>query len=73
MNLAFFTQLIWKSSKFIGFAWAKSKTNRLYVVANYSLAGNFPGEYLANVLPPIHDDNNDESERFAIEVAKQSE
>jgi hypothetical protein len=47
---------VWKASKFVGFAWARSKSNRLYVVANYSLSGNFPRQYLTNVLPPLTGD-----------------
>ncbi|GIX76097.1 golgi-associated plant pathogenesis-related protein 1 [Caerostris extrusa] len=47
-----FTQVIWKDSKRMGVAWAKSKTGKILVVANYEPAGNFVGRFTENVPPP---------------------
>ncbi|GIX80528.1 golgi-associated plant pathogenesis-related protein 1 [Caerostris darwini] len=47
-----FTQVIWKDSKRMGVAWAKSKTGKILVVANYEPAGNFVGRFSENVPPP---------------------
>jgi len=47
-----FTQVVWKSSEKLGIALAKSKTNKIIVVANYDPPGNFAGKYAENVLPP---------------------
>lgn len=45
-----FTQVIWKSSEKLGIAYA-STSSGTYVVANYNPAGNFLGDYPANVMP----------------------
>ncbi|XP_054713043.1 uncharacterized protein LOC129222554 isoform X2 [Uloborus diversus] len=47
-----FTQVIWKASKQMGVAWAKSKTGKILVVANYDPPGNFVGKFSDNVPPP---------------------
>lgn len=47
-----FTQLIWKSSEYLGVAVARSSAGTIYLVANYSPAGNFVGSYVENV-PPV--------------------
>nr|XP_023020881.1 uncharacterized protein LOC111509384 isoform X2 [Leptinotarsa decemlineata]XP_023020882.1 uncharacterized protein LOC111509384 isoform X2 [Leptinotarsa decemlineata]XP_023020883.1 uncharacterized protein LOC111509384 isoform X2 [Leptinotarsa decemlineata]XP_023020884.1 uncharacterized protein LOC111509384 isoform X2 [Leptinotarsa decemlineata]XP_023020885.1 uncharacterized protein LOC111509384 isoform X2 [Leptinotarsa decemlineata]XP_023020886.1 uncharacterized protein LOC111509384 isoform len=47
-----FSQVIWKSSEFLGVGVAKNSQNSIYVVANYSPAGNFVGHYVENV-PPV--------------------
>ncbi|KFM74772.1 hypothetical protein X975_11890, partial [Stegodyphus mimosarum] len=47
-----FTQVIWKESKHMGVAWARSKTGKILVVANYDPAGNFIGKFSENVPPP---------------------
>ena len=44
-----FTQLIWKSTKEVGFGVA-NKGNTYYVVANYFPAGNVKGQFATNVL-----------------------
>lgn len=49
-----FTQVIWKSSELLGVGVAKNRHGRIYVVANYSPAGNFVGDYVENV-PPLLD------------------
>lgn len=46
-----FTQVIWKSSELLGVGVAKNRHGRIYVVANYSPAGNFVGDYVENVPP----------------------
>ncbi|XP_066258178.1 uncharacterized protein [Euwallacea similis] len=47
-----FTQVIWKSSKYVGVGVAKSREGSIYVVANYSPAGNFVGHFQEN-CPPV--------------------
>ncbi|KAG5897860.1 hypothetical protein JTB14_024894 [Gonioctena quinquepunctata] len=51
-----FSQVIWKSSEFLGVGVAKNTRGSIYVVANYSPAGNFVGHYVENVPPvkPAH-------------------
>lgn len=44
-----FTQVIWKSSSFLGVGVAQTTKGHIYVVANYSPAGNFVGCYIENV------------------------
>ena len=51
-NTGHFTQLVWKGSKEVGFGFSKSKSGYTYVVANYFPAGNFSGQFRANVLKP---------------------
>ncbi|XP_037079765.1 DNA topoisomerase 1-like isoform X2 [Pollicipes pollicipes] len=46
-----FSQVVWLSSRQIGVGKARSKSGRVYVVANYSPAGNFLGDYCDNVPP----------------------
>jgi uncharacterized protein YkwD len=46
-----FTQVVWKDSKEVGFAYAQSRSGNYYGVANYYPAGNFMGEFRQNVLP----------------------
>ena len=48
-----FTQVVWKNSVSLGVGVAKSRQGSIYVVANYSPAGNFVGEYTKNVPPLI--------------------
>lgn len=47
-----FTQVVWKESRELGVAQAKSKTGKLIVVANYDPAGNMMGSFAPNVPPP---------------------
>jgi len=49
-NLGHFTQVVWKDSKLLGIAKARSKTGKILVVANYDPAGNFGGKYQENVF-----------------------
>jgi len=46
-----FTQLIWKSSKEVGFGLAQSKRGNWYSVANYYPPGNYLGKFKDNVFP----------------------
>ena len=45
-----FTQLIWKSTEFIGVGYTNTKDNKIYIVLNFYPPGNIKGEYLDNVL-----------------------
>lgn len=47
-----FTQVVWKDSKKLGIAKARSKGGKVIVVANYEPPGNWIGQYRDNVLPP---------------------
>ncbi|CAG2063987.1 unnamed protein product [Timema podura] len=48
-----FTQVVWKGSKELGVAVAKSRNGQIFVVANYSPPGNFIGSFAVNVPPPL--------------------
>jgi len=50
MGAGHFTQVVWKDSKNFGIAKARSKSGKIIVVANYDPAGNFLGQYGANVF-----------------------
>ncbi|KAJ8948337.1 hypothetical protein NQ318_019322 [Aromia moschata] len=54
-----FTQVVWKDSRELGVAYAKTG-GKVVVVANYSPSGNIIGHFAENVLPPIglHANNN---------------
>lgn len=47
-----FTQVVWKDSRELGVAVARSRTGQVFVVANYSPPGNFVGCFAENV-PPV--------------------
>lgn len=47
-----FTQVVWKDSRELGVAMARSRTGQVFVVANYSPPGNFVGCFAENV-PPV--------------------
>ncbi|XP_043496322.1 Golgi-associated plant pathogenesis-related protein 1-like [Polistes fuscatus] len=47
-----FTQLVWKSTKFMGFGMVTSPTGQIYIVCNYYPPGNVKNEFAENVLPP---------------------
>ncbi|CAL4089142.1 unnamed protein product, partial [Meganyctiphanes norvegica] len=47
-----FTQVVWEDSKEIGVAMARSKSGKIYVVANYSPPGNFVGSFATKVTSP---------------------
>lgn len=49
-----FTQLIWKSSKEVGFGIALSNNGRAYFVANYFPCGNLIGKFSQNVNQPLY-------------------
>ncbi|XP_015926695.1 uncharacterized protein [Parasteatoda tepidariorum] len=46
-----FTQVVWKESQKLGVAWARSKSGKILVVANYDPKGNFVGHFAQNVPP----------------------
>lgn len=48
-----FTQVVWKGSRELGVAMAKSHNNYIFVVANYLPPGNIIGEFTKNVLSPV--------------------
>lgn len=47
-----FTQIVWKNTRELGVGSAKSKSGKLYVVANYYPPGNYSGQFIKNVTPP---------------------
>ncbi|KAK8747260.1 hypothetical protein OTU49_016720 [Cherax quadricarinatus] len=47
-----FTQVVWLDSEELGVATARSKSGKIYVVANYSPAGNFVGSFATKVPRP---------------------
>ncbi|KAK6621336.1 hypothetical protein RUM43_011642 [Polyplax serrata] len=51
LNAGHFTQMVWARSTEFGVAAAKSKSNRIYVVASYNPPGNYVGEFKMNVHP----------------------
>ncbi|CAF4871547.1 unnamed protein product [Pieris macdunnoughi] len=52
LNCGHFTQLIWKNTQELGIGCAKSKSGKLYVVANYYPPGNYGEQFVKNVPPP---------------------
>ncbi|XP_050717016.1 uncharacterized protein LOC126998870 isoform X3 [Eriocheir sinensis] len=44
-----FTQVVWADTKEMGVAYSKAKSGKIYVVANYSPAGNFVGSFAKKV------------------------
>jgi len=52
MGTGHFTQVVWKKSKNLGIAKARSSSGKIIVVANYEPAGNFIGQYVQNVPAP---------------------
>ncbi len=52
METGHFTQLVWKNRERVGVGIAyNSDRTEVYVVAQYSPAGNYEGQYEENVLP----------------------
>ncbi|XP_023221216.1 Golgi-associated plant pathogenesis-related protein 1-like [Centruroides sculpturatus] len=49
-----FTQVIWKESKELGVAYSRSKSGKIFVVANYNPAGNMLGSFKNNVPAPAN-------------------
>ena len=49
-----FTQVVWKKSKKMGIAKARTSKGKIIVVANYEPAGNWIGQYTENVPAPIN-------------------
>lgn len=47
-----FAQIVWKSTREVGFGRAKSDDGKWYAVANYFPAGNYIGQFIENVNPP---------------------
>ena len=49
-----FTQVVWKNSTELGIAKAVSGSGKCYISANYKPPGNYEGQFIENVLPPIN-------------------
>ncbi|XP_059615872.1 uncharacterized protein LOC132261217 isoform X2 [Phlebotomus argentipes] len=47
-----FTQLIWRSSRYLGVGMARTQKGKVIVVCNYHPRGNIGGQFIANVLRP---------------------
>lgn len=50
--LGHFSQVVWKESREVGVGRARTNDGKVVVVTNYRPAGNRPGAYSTNVLPP---------------------
>jgi uncharacterized protein YkwD len=50
MDTGHFTQVVWKDTKEIGCAAAKSSAGGTYVVCNYNPPGNYSGRFPGNVI-----------------------
>jgi hypothetical protein len=46
-----FTQVVWKASTELGVGWATGRNGWTYFCCNYAPAGNYQGQFRANVLP----------------------
>lgn len=69
-----FTQVIWKSSELLGVGVAKNSQGSIYVVGNYSPAGNFVGSYVENVPAPLGNKLPQKSEKeVAVSKSKRLE
>jgi len=54
MSVGHFTQLVWKSTRRMGIARAKTADGkRTMIVAHYDPPGNYVGQYVQNVGPPL--------------------
>jgi len=54
MSVGHFTQLVWKNTQRMGIARAKTRDGkRTMIVAHYDPPGNYIGQYVQNVGPPI--------------------
>ena len=49
-----FTQVVWKASREVGVAEVVTSTNKRFIVARYSPAGNIEGQFKANVPRPLN-------------------
>lgn len=52
MKAGHFTQMVWKSTTEMGMAYARGKSGKIFVVANYSPRGNCIGQFTSNVPRP---------------------
>ena len=50
-EINFFTQLVWKDTKEVGFGFSNDEKGNYYYVANYFPCGNIKGQYQNNVMP----------------------
>jgi uncharacterized protein YkwD len=55
-----FAQLVWKGTREVGFGRARAADGKWYAVANYYPAGNYIGQFKANVAPPSSNSRNNE-------------
>ena len=58
MDCGHFSQVVWVGSLSAGFGRSRASDGTVYVVGQYSPAGNFVGRWSENVLPP-RDDRTD--------------
>ena len=52
MACGHFSQVVWVGSRAVGFGRSQASDGTVYVVGQYSPAGNYVGQWPNNVLPP---------------------
>ncbi|XP_066590206.1 uncharacterized protein [Prorops nasuta] len=63
-----FSQVVWRDSIELGVGMSRNRNGEIYVVCNYSPAGNFLGSFSDNVLPPC---SSSPSKRITITDPKE--
>ncbi|CAH3169732.1 unnamed protein product [Porites evermanni] len=74
-GIGHFTQVVWKETKELGIAKAKSDDGKIFVVARYHPAGNYMNQFQDNVKPKATEQNGDvanpaETKKITIDSEK---